>query len=56
MTEGQVRELEFRIARYRHLEHEVTDPLAECLLHGIVAELEADLKLKRDGASAPFEQ
>ena len=31
MTERQLREQEFQIARYRHLEREVTDPLAACL-------------------------
>lgn len=44
MTERQLREQEFRIARYRHLEREVTDPLAACLLHGIIEELEAELR------------
>ena len=34
------------------LEREVTDPLAACLLHGILAELEAGLKLKRANACA----
>jgi hypothetical protein len=33
-----------RIARYRNLEREVTDPLAQCLLHMIVEELEEDLE------------
>ncbi len=47
MTERQFRELEIQIARYRYLEREVTDPLAACLLHGIVAELEADLKVRQ---------
>lgn len=47
MTEHQFRELEIRIARYRFLEREVTDPLAAFLLHGIVVELEADLKTER---------
>jgi hypothetical protein len=46
MTERQFRELEIQIARYRHLEREVTDPLAGCLLHSIVLELEADLRMK----------
>jgi hypothetical protein len=41
MTESQFRELEIQIARYRFLESEVTDPLAGCLLHSIVVELEA---------------
>ena len=36
MTEQQLREQEFQIARYRYLELEVTDPLAACLLHGII--------------------
>lgn len=43
MTEHQLIEQEFRIARYRYLEREVTDPLAACLLHGIIEELEAEL-------------
>ena len=47
MIEGQLRELEIQIARYRLLEREVTDPLAEYLLHSIVVELEADLQLER---------
>ena len=47
MTERQFRELEVQIARYRFLEREVTDPLAERLLHGIVVELEDALKMKR---------
>lgn len=44
MTQRRFRELEVQIARYRFLQREVTDPLAACLLHGIVMELEADLK------------
>jgi hypothetical protein len=47
MTDQQFREQEVRIARYRFLEREVTDPLAACLLHGIVEELEADLDRHR---------
>lgn len=47
MTERQFTELEVQIARYRFLERETTDPLAESLLHSIVVELEADLKTKR---------
>ena len=38
------RQEQIRIARYRDLEREVTDPLALCLLHLIVEELEADLE------------
>ena len=38
------RQERIRIARYRDLEREVTDPLALCLLHLIVEELEADLQ------------
>ena len=49
MADHQLREQEMRLARYRLLEREVTDPLAACLLHGIVKELEADLR--RDRAS-----
>ena len=48
MTERQFRELEVRIARYRLLEREVTDPLAEFLLHSIVVELETDLRVERN--------
>jgi hypothetical protein len=40
---SRFKEEEVRIARYRKLEREVTDPLAICLLRGIVEELEADL-------------
>ncbi|WP_199581259.1 hypothetical protein [Bradyrhizobium sp. MOS003] len=47
MTERQVREQECQIARYRRLEREVTDPLAACLLHGIVEDLEAELRRDR---------
>ena len=45
MTERELRELEVRIARYRFLRRETTDPLAEHLLDSIVTELEADLKI-----------
>jgi hypothetical protein len=44
MTEYQLREQEFQIARYRRLEREVTDPLAASLLHGIIEELEEELR------------
>jgi hypothetical protein len=44
MTDRQLRELETEIARYRLLEREVTDPLAACLIHVIIQELEADLQ------------
>ncbi|WP_298244513.1 hypothetical protein [uncultured Bradyrhizobium sp.] len=44
MTERQLREQECQLARYRHLEREVTDPLAAGLLHSIVEELEAELR------------
>lgn len=44
MTEHQLREQEFQIARYRHLEREVTDPLAACLIHSIIEDLEAELR------------
>ena len=37
------RQEQIRIARYRELERAVTDPLALCLLHMIVEELDADL-------------
>ena len=38
------RQEQVRIARYRDLEREVTDPLALCLIHIIVEELETDLE------------
>jgi hypothetical protein len=44
MIEDHLRDLEMKIARYRFLAREVTDPLAECLLHSIVVELERDLQ------------
>ena len=43
-VDSRCRQEEVRIARYRDLEREVTDPLALCLLHLIVEELEADLE------------
>jgi hypothetical protein len=45
MIESQYKELEVQLERYRILEREVTDPLAECLLHSIVVELETNLRL-----------
>jgi len=51
MTECQFRELEVRIARYRLLAREVTDPLAECLLRSIVVELETALRVERAAQS-----
>ena len=53
MTERQLTEQECQIARYRHLEREVTDPLAACLLHGIVEELEAELRRARPDWHGP---
>ncbi|WP_167771740.1 hypothetical protein [Bradyrhizobium frederickii] len=53
MTEHQLREQECRIARYRRLEREVTDPLAACLLHDIVEELEAELRKDRPEWNGP---
>jgi len=44
MTEHQLRQRECQIARYRQLEREVTDPLAVCLLHSIIEELEEELR------------
>ena len=41
------RQEQVRLARYRDLEREVTDPLALCLLHLIVEELETDLENAR---------
>ncbi|SHN75402.1 hypothetical protein [Bradyrhizobium erythrophlei] len=44
---SHVRQEQVRLARYRDLEREVTDPLARCLLQMIVEELEADLEKAR---------
>ena len=41
------RQEQVRLARYRDLEREVTDPLALCLLHMIVEELENNLENER---------
>ena len=46
--EDRFNEQEICIFRYRRLEREVTDPLALCLLHGIIEELEADLQQSRE--------
>ena len=56
MTEHQRREQQVQLARYRLLEREVTDPLAACLLHGIVKDLEADLRGDRASLSAGLSQ
>ncbi|APG10306.1 hypothetical protein BKD09_18415 [Bradyrhizobium japonicum] len=53
MTEHQLREQEFQIARYKHLEREVTDPLAACLLHSIIEDLEAELRRNRPDSHGP---
>jgi hypothetical protein len=54
MTEQQLREQEVQLARYRQLEREVTDPLAACLLHSIIEELEAELRIDREiGVTGP---
>jgi hypothetical protein len=52
MTEQQLREQEVQLARYRLLEREVTDPLAACLLHSIIEELEAELRISRESGDA----
>ena len=48
ITQYRFRQLEVQIARYRHLEREVTDPLAASLLQIIVLELEVDLSRARN--------
>ncbi|MBR0955458.1 hypothetical protein [Bradyrhizobium canariense] len=53
MTEHQLRDHEVQIARYRRLELEVTDPLAACLLHGIIEDLEAELRRDRPDWHGP---
>lgn len=45
MDNEEQQELQDRIMRYRVMEREATDPLALGLLHDIVAELEAALRL-----------
>ncbi|RZN17765.1 hypothetical protein CWO90_37165 [Bradyrhizobium sp. Leo121] len=55
MTERQLRDREVEIVRYRLLEREVTDPLATCLLHAIIEQLEADLQRDRDIGQRPCE-
>jgi hypothetical protein len=52
ITERKFREQQVQIARYRLLEREVTDPLAACLLHIIVEELEADVVRSKDDGVA----
>jgi hypothetical protein len=56
MTEYQLREQEVQLARYRLLEREVTDPLAACLLHSIIEELEAELRIDREPGETGFPQ
>lgn len=55
MPERQFIEQEVRIARYRLLEREVTDPLAASLLRAVVEELEADLRRDREIGQSSFE-
>jgi hypothetical protein len=52
MTEHRWREQEAQLARYQLLEREVTDPLAACLLHDIIKDLEADLRGDRANIGA----
>ena len=40
-----------RVARYRVMEHETTDPLAARLLHDIVQDLEAELEGSRKASA-----
>lgn len=44
MDDQEKLELQDQITRYRMMERDVTDPLALCLLHDIIAELEAALQ------------
>ncbi len=44
MSESEFREREVLIERYRHLQREVTDPMATALLRWIVLELEHELR------------
>jgi hypothetical protein len=45
-------ELSNQVARYRAMEQETTDPLAARLLHDIVLDLEAELKLLKNNIEA----
>ena len=45
--DSHFRQEQVRLARYRNLERQVTDPLALCLLHMIVEELENELESAR---------
>jgi hypothetical protein len=51
MTDSEWKEHKARMARYRVMEQETTDPLAARLLHDIVLDLEADLKGARQTPS-----
>ena len=42
------RELQYQLMRYRMMERDATDPLARGLLHEIVAELEAALRMPHE--------
>ncbi|MBR0967561.1 hypothetical protein JQ554_25815 [Bradyrhizobium diazoefficiens] len=53
MTERQLRDQQFQIARYRRLEREVTDPLAVGLLHIIIEDLEAGLRKDQPDWNSP---
>jgi len=44
IDDAQQRELEEQVMRFRMMERDVTDPLAICLLHEIVVEMEAVLR------------
>ena len=44
MTDSEWKERRNRVARYRAMEQETTDPLAARLLHDIVMDLEAELE------------
>ena len=50
MDEGERRQLQDRIIRYRMMKRGVTDPLALSLLHDIIAELEATLRERQVSA------
>jgi hypothetical protein len=44
IDDAQHSELELEVMRFRMMERDVTDPLATCLLHEIVVEMEAALQ------------
>lgn len=53
MSDSEFREREVLIERYRHLQREVTDPMAAGLLQWIVFELEQELPVRSSMGELP---